>query len=305
MAGNFGSDIAFWVDDDISVSGDNGAGGLGDGYLKFVDVSRFLKLPKYSLSFRSGPIRTGSAVHAGTQHQYQPVRHLHRRATSARSTPAVPLQQICEQHSSPSPGRKGIEFSGGRTLAAITIQWPSSIRIPAASAQSSNASAYVRPLPEATRRGGRSPRTPASRTYTPPSLTGSTWSGTRKPHAIQAAGPTGPRDHTFLNLGSFYLYGSSVQRLLGATPAEPQPLYCARAFLPRGADFNFNYPHVCSSFGAVHVRARYTTCCRWIPAAAHPVAGVLRPPCRWVLLPACPPSSTAASCRPTSWPIRG
>ena len=30
-AGNFGSDIAFWVDDDISVAGANGNGGLGDG----------------------------------------------------------------------------------------------------------------------------------------------------------------------------------------------------------------------------------------------------------------------------------
>ena len=34
MAGNFGSDIAFWVDDDISVAG-GPDGGLGDGYLKF------------------------------------------------------------------------------------------------------------------------------------------------------------------------------------------------------------------------------------------------------------------------------
>jgi hypothetical protein len=29
MAGNFGSDIAFWVDDDLSVSGTNMNGGLG------------------------------------------------------------------------------------------------------------------------------------------------------------------------------------------------------------------------------------------------------------------------------------
>src|SRR5208337_963597 len=42
-AGNFGSDIAFWVDDDISVAGANGNGGLGDGYLKFVNIGRFLK----------------------------------------------------------------------------------------------------------------------------------------------------------------------------------------------------------------------------------------------------------------------
>jgi len=53
-AGNFGSDIAFWVDDDISVAGDNGAGGLGDGYLKFVNIGRFLKLPKDTLSLRAG-----------------------------------------------------------------------------------------------------------------------------------------------------------------------------------------------------------------------------------------------------------
>src|SRR5713226_6918261 len=45
-AGNFGSDIAFWVDDDISVAGANANGGLGDAYLRFVNIGRLLKLPK-------------------------------------------------------------------------------------------------------------------------------------------------------------------------------------------------------------------------------------------------------------------
>jgi hypothetical protein len=49
-----GSDIAFWVDDDISVSGSNSAGSLGDAYLKFVNVGRFLKLPKDSFTVRIG-----------------------------------------------------------------------------------------------------------------------------------------------------------------------------------------------------------------------------------------------------------
>src|SRR5580692_4397716 len=53
-AGNFGSDIAFWVDDDISVGGANSNGGLGDGYLKFVNIGRFLKLPTDLLSLRVG-----------------------------------------------------------------------------------------------------------------------------------------------------------------------------------------------------------------------------------------------------------
>jgi hypothetical protein len=54
MAGNFGSDIAFWVDDDLSVGGSGGAGGLGDGYLKFVNIGRLLKLPTDALSLRVG-----------------------------------------------------------------------------------------------------------------------------------------------------------------------------------------------------------------------------------------------------------
>src|SRR5215467_1868127 len=54
MAGNFGSDIAFWVDEDISIAGDNAAGGLGDGYLKFVNIGRFVKLPTDAFSIRAG-----------------------------------------------------------------------------------------------------------------------------------------------------------------------------------------------------------------------------------------------------------
>src|ERR1035437_5095985 len=53
-AGNFGSDIAFWVDDDISVGGDNSAGSLGDGYLKFVNIGRYFHLPTDALAFRVG-----------------------------------------------------------------------------------------------------------------------------------------------------------------------------------------------------------------------------------------------------------
>ena len=32
---------------------------------------------------------------------------------------------------------------------------------------------------------------------------------------VQAAGPTGPRDHTYLNLGTFYLRGNSRQGFVG------------------------------------------------------------------------------------------
>ena len=42
------------MDDDISVGGANANGGLGDGYLKFVNIGRFLKLPTDALSLRVG-----------------------------------------------------------------------------------------------------------------------------------------------------------------------------------------------------------------------------------------------------------
>ncbi len=53
-AGNFGSGIAFWVDDDFSVGGANSNGGLGDGYLKFHNIGRLFKLPNDSLNLRVG-----------------------------------------------------------------------------------------------------------------------------------------------------------------------------------------------------------------------------------------------------------
>ena len=77
MAGNFGSDIAFWVDDDLSVSGQNANGALGDGYLRFVNVGRFFKLPTDALHRSGWPVRARLAVYAGAVDQYQSLRHLH------------------------------------------------------------------------------------------------------------------------------------------------------------------------------------------------------------------------------------
>ena len=53
-AGNFGSGIAFWADEDFSVGGSQADGGLGDGYLKFHNIGRLLKLPNDSLNLRIG-----------------------------------------------------------------------------------------------------------------------------------------------------------------------------------------------------------------------------------------------------------
>jgi hypothetical protein len=61
-------------------------------------------------------------------------------------------------------------------------------------------------------------------------------------HEVQAAGPTGPRDHTSLTLGTYYFYGRSVQRVAGQDAlANPILLTAREPFYRVGGDFNFNY----------------------------------------------------------------
>ena len=61
-------------------------------------------------------------------------------------------------------------------------------------------------------------------------------------NAIRAAGATGPRDHTYLNLGSFYLNGKSQQGLIGArADGTSTVLRASEPYFRVGADFSFNY----------------------------------------------------------------
>ncbi len=59
---------------------------------------------------------------------------------------------------------------------------------------------------------------------------------------IQAAGPTGPRDHTYLNLGTFYMYGDSRQGFLERWRATVTTILTNREpYYRAGGDFSFNY----------------------------------------------------------------
>src|ERR1019366_497352 len=63
-------------------------------------------------------------------------------------------------------------------------------------------------------------------------------------HAIQAAGTTGPHDHTYLTLGSFYLYGKSLQQFPGAATSGASLILSAQEpYYRAGGRFNFNYRH--------------------------------------------------------------
>jgi len=72
-------------------------------------------------------------------------------------------------------------------------------------------------------------------------------------NAIQAAGPTGPRDHTYLNVGTYYFYGRSVQRLLGEGADGTGAVLTAREpFYRVGGNLTFNY-RCCLQFNALYM----------------------------------------------------
>src|SRR5215472_8769969 len=110
-AGDFGSDIAFWADDDISVANDNSAGGLVDGYLKFVNIGRLAKLPKDALHLRVGrfeldhPFNQARTINISSYDIYD-------QANIGAQNPAFGQHNVNNQFTM-ADGMNGVEFSGG------------------------------------------------------------------------------------------------------------------------------------------------------------------------------------------------
>src|SRR5579862_1645187 len=242
MAGNFGSDIAFWVDDDISVAGDNGAGGLGDGYLKMVNIGRLLKLPTDLLSVRAGQFELDLPFTQARSINLSPY-DIYTESNVGAINSMVPLQQNVANQFTFAGAAKGIEFSGGHTYGgyhysvAIIDQNTSGI------GQSSNSSPYV---PSATGGAGGGVGYGSDSGYKDIyarfAYRFNLERDSESRRSVQAAGQTGPRDHTYLNLGTFYMHGKSQQGVLGADASgNPSLLYAHEPFYRLGGDFSFNY----------------------------------------------------------------
>jgi len=227
MAGNFGSDIAFWVDDDLSVSGANLNGALGDGYLRFVNVGRFLKLPTDAFTMKMGqfeldlPFTQARSINLSAYDIYT-------EANIGSSS-----QNVNNQFSM-QDAAQGIEFSGGHqyggyhySLAVVNQNTsggaaaaPPNVSSPADFVSDSN---YKDIYGRFSYRFNLE-KDPASR------------------HDVQAAGATGPRDHTYLSLGTFFFKGRSVQRFNGlSSGGEADVLTAREPFYRVGGDFSFNY----------------------------------------------------------------
>jgi hypothetical protein len=236
-AGNFGSDIAFWVDDDISVGGDNAAGGLGDGYLKFVNIGRFLKLPKDLLSVRAGQFELDIPFSQARSHNISPYDIYQEANIGAISSL---LQQNVANQFAFADAVRGIEFSGGHQYGGYHYSVTLMNQNTSGLGQPDNTSPYV---PSATggANGGVGFGSDSSLkdVYARLSYRFNLERNAESRRDIQA---TGPRDHTYISFGTFYLRGNSQQGIVGTNAdGSSRVLFAREPFQRVGGDFSFNY----------------------------------------------------------------
>ena len=235
MAGNFGSDIAFWVDEDFSIGGDAAAGGLGDGYLKFVNIGRFLHLPKDALSLRAGQFELDLPFSPARSYNISGW-DIFSQANLGAMNSLFPQQNVNNAFAF-AGAAQGVEFSGGHNnggyhYSVALVNQNTGGPIDSGAAVSS-------PV------GGFFSDSNFKDIYSRFSYRFNLERNAESRHSIQAAGPTGPRDHTYLRLGAYHFYGRSVQRFTGETGT----LTAREPFYRVGGDFDFGYHGVFNLYG--------------------------------------------------------
>lgn len=238
-AGNFGSDIAFWVDDDISVSGANANGGLGDAYLRFVNIGRFLHLPTDSLHLRAGQFELELPFSQARSWNISPWDIYTQTATGAINPNAG--QQSVVNGFSLDAAAQGVELSGGHHYGGYF--WSVALVNQLTGSQPVDQTGLV-PSATGSNSGGLgfSSDSNFKDVYARFAYRFNLERNAESRHAIQAAGAMGPRNHTFLRLGTLYYYGRGVQRFVGADASGNTVALTARQpFYRVGGDFEFNY----------------------------------------------------------------
>jgi len=208
-AGSFGQNLSFWIDDDISVGAANADGGMGDGWLKYSDLGHGIGLPKNALNVRFGQFELDLPFTQAKSIYLSPY-DIYGQANVAGSLGTANNPVIF------GAPQRGIEF--GRTPNNGNFNWSVAVTNGSNVGTSSRSSkdVYVRLSQKFNLE-----RDPESR------------------NAVQAAGPTGPRDHTSLRFGFLYYYGKNQQNQNGillpglATIEEP--------FYRVGGDLRFKY----------------------------------------------------------------
>jgi len=231
-AGNFGSDIAFWVDDDISVSGANLNGALGDGYLRFVNLGRFFKLPTDAFTLRAGQFELDLPFTQARSINISPY-DIYTQANIGIPNPVNGQPSVNNQFAI-QDAAQGVEFSGGHQYGGYHYSL--------AIVNQNTGGGAVSPATNVSSPGGFFSDSNYKDVYGRFSYRFNLEKDPASRHDIQAAGATGPRDHTYLSLGTFFFKGRSVQRFSGLTSGGAADVLTAREpFYRVGGDFSFNY----------------------------------------------------------------
>ncbi len=179
-AGTFGDSFSFWIDDDISVDGSGADGGLGDGYLRVNDLGRYMGLPKQFVNLRFGqfeldlPFSQARTINPTDYDVYDQAG-----MAGALGTTNNPFT-IGEP-------QRGFELGGYANNWNFTWSVAAVNGSNGQPAQRNFKDVYVRVSQQFNLERDRAVR-----------------------KEVQAAGATGPHDHTSIRVGGFYYYGRNA-----------------------------------------------------------------------------------------------
>ncbi len=208
-AGSLGESLSFWIDDDISTGGSGAQGGLGDGYLKVNDLGHYIGLPKDALNLRFGqfeldlPFTQARTINPSDYDIYDQAS-----VAGTLGTTNNPFVFAAPQ--------RGIEIGG----------YPND--------------GYFSWSVTATNGSNDSPAGRNTKdVYARVSQRFNLERDAKVRKEVQAAGPTGPRDHTSIRIGGFYYYGRSALNLDGALAPGFGTIH--EPFYRVGTDLRFRY----------------------------------------------------------------
>src|SRR5713226_1031729 len=188
-AGSFGQNISFWIDDDVSTAGSGAGGGLGDGYLKF-DVGHSIGLPNKALNVQFGQFELDLP--------FTQARTIYPSGYDVYSEPGMAVQPgsglVATANNQFAIGdpQRGVELGGYANNQ--NFSWSVALN----NGTGTGTSLTPRNTKDVYARVSQKfnlERDAASR------------------NAVQAAGSTGPRDHTSIRLGGFYYYGTNESNI--------------------------------------------------------------------------------------------
>ncbi len=224
------------------MGGSNAAGGLGVAYLRFVNIGRFLKLPKDSLSLRSGQFELDLPFTQARSINLSPYDIYSQSNIGAINSMLANQQNVSNQFTFAGAG-KGVELSGGHTYGGYRYSVAILNQNTSGLSQTNNTSPFVPSATGGSNGGvGFGSHSSLNDVYARFSYRFNLERDSESRNAIQAAGTTGPHDHTYLNAGTFYLRGKSQQSFLASVSGgDTRLVYAREPYYRAGGDFSFNY----------------------------------------------------------------